>query len=155
MGLDMYLQKHIYVQNWEHNPEKHEVIVKLNGDIRPDIDPKNITYIIEEVGYWRKFNALHNWFVVNCSDDGEDNCKDIYVQYEKLNELIKILQQVKKDHKKAHELLPTKDGFFFGDTDYDDYYFSEVTRTLKILNKLKKSLGKKYDYPTIIYKASW
>lgn len=151
----MYLDKKIYVLNWGHSPEKHEIIVKFNNEIRKDINSANIKYIIEEVGYWRKFNALHNWFVINCSDTGEDDCKDIYLFENNIKDLIKILKTIDKDNSKAEELLPTKSGFFFGGTEYDDFYFSEIKRTLKILTDLKKVIGKKTGYPQLIYHASW
>ena len=35
------------------------------------------------VGYWRKANAIHGWFVRELAD-GEDNCQDIYVPTEAL-----------------------------------------------------------------------
>ena len=64
MGLDMYLSKKTYVKRWDHNrpEEQHEVTVRLGGVARKDIDPKKISYIEEEVGYWRKANQIHKWF---------------------------------------------------------------------------------------------
>ena len=35
-------------------------------------------------------------------------------------------EEVLNDHSRAKELLPTVGGFFFGDTDYDEYYFKNV-----------------------------
>lgn len=126
MGLDMYLEKRTYVKNWEHNgPEgQHQITVKKGGKPHPHIKPKRISYIIEEVGYWRKFNALHNWFVKNVQN-GEDNCQPHYVSKDKMQELIKVLQKVIKDKTKAKQELPTTSGFFFGSTEYDEYYFEE------------------------------
>ena len=31
-----------------------------------------VCYIEESVGYWRKANAIHNWFVANCDKRGVD-----------------------------------------------------------------------------------
>ena len=90
MGLDMYFYKKTYVKNWDHAKDrKHEVSVKLNGEPHPAINPENVTYIQEEVGYWRKANHIHAWFVDNCQD-GEDNCQESYVDLEKMKELLQI-----------------------------------------------------------------
>ena len=34
MGLDQYLSKKSYVQNWEHNQKKHEIKVNFDGILR-------------------------------------------------------------------------------------------------------------------------
>ena len=61
MGLDMYLYKKSYVKNWQHmKPESlHKITIKKGGKVRKDIKTDRITYIIEEVAYWRKANAIH------------------------------------------------------------------------------------------------
>ena len=41
---------------------------------------------IREVGYWRKANAIHGWFVRECAD-GVDECQEIVVPKMKLMEL--------------------------------------------------------------------
>jgi hypothetical protein len=49
-------------------------------------------------------------------------------------------------------LLPTADGFFFGSTDYDEYYWSEIEETAKGLEKVLKLDTDKWDF---YYRASW
>ena len=68
MGLDMTLSKKTYVQNWDFHKEKekHTISIKKGGKVRKDIKSKRISYIVEEVMYWRKANAIHSWFVENC-----------------------------------------------------------------------------------------
>jgi len=154
MGLDMYLNKKSYVKNWNHQTpeEKHKVTVKKAGKVRKDIKPERISYITEQVGYWRKFNALHNWFVNNCQD-GKDDCQESYVSTEKLKELLESLKAVVADKGSANEVLPSRGGFFFGGTDYDEYYFKEVKETIKLLEGLlKESEGVECDF---YYQASW
>lgn len=89
MGLDMYLSKKHYVKNWDHQPkEEHvKVTVKQNGKKYPYIDANNITYIQEGVGYWRKANQIHQWFVDNCQN-GVDECQEAWVDPEQLRELL-------------------------------------------------------------------
>ena len=64
MGLDMYLSKRAYVKQWnfQKDEEKHKVTVKFGGKSRRDIKPRRVSYVMEEFGYWRKANRIHNWF---------------------------------------------------------------------------------------------
>jgi hypothetical protein len=152
MGLDMYLEKKNYVKNWDYmSPEElHKITVKKGGKIRKDIKPKRISHIVEEVGYWRKFNALHDWFVRTCQD-GVDDCKEYYVDPTVLKQLLDILKKIKANKKLAPELLPTAQGFFFGGTDYDEYYFDQVKETISLLEKLLKENPNGEFY----YTSSW
>jgi hypothetical protein len=166
MGLDHYLYKKTYVKNWAHmsTEELHNITVKLGGKKRKDIKPERITTIVETVAQWRKFNSLHKWFLDNCQD-GEDNCKEHYVQNKKLVELLELLKQViqlkpsedeelsNENIEKLNELFPTHSGFFFGGTEYDEYYFSDVENTINILEELfKEDPDGENDY---YYDSSW
>jgi hypothetical protein len=152
MGLDQYLYKKTYVKNWDHMKpeEQHEVIVKRGGEVLHDIKPERIGNVTEDVCKWRKFNALHKWFVENCQN-GEDDCREYYVSREQLTELLEILNKVKEfkndpTNKELENLLPTTSGFFFGGTAYDEYYFDEVERTIEMLSELLKEEGGDYYY---------
>jgi hypothetical protein len=151
MGLDMYLYKKTYVRQWSHNkPEdQFQVLVNRGGKIYDNIKPERVSYITEEVGYWRKFNALHNWFVTECAD-GVDECQEIWIYRDKLEQLQEILHKIQLNNDLADELLPTTDGFFFGGTEYDEYYFEQVSETLELVEQLLSE-------PTgdIYYRASW
>ena len=85
MGLDMYLEKHTYVKNWDYmgDDQRHKITVKRAGKPRAGIRPDRISKIVEEVAYWRKANAIHTWFVKNVQD-GKDDCGTYYVSAEKL-----------------------------------------------------------------------
>lgn len=95
MGLDMYLNRRSYVENWDHMKAEylHEITIKRGGKIREDIDPKRISYIEEQVAYWRKANSIHNWFVEHVQD-GEDDCGTYNVSTEQLKELVDACNQV-------------------------------------------------------------
>ena len=95
MGLDMYLYRKTYVQNWDHMgpSERHTIEVKRGGAPRADIKPERIVYIIEQVAYWRKANAIHNWFVSHVQK-GQDDCQESYVTKQKLCELLADCKQV-------------------------------------------------------------
>jgi hypothetical protein len=40
-----------------------------------------------------------------------------------------------KDPTVASELLPTESGFFFGNTDYNEYYYRDLLDTKKIIEE--------------------
>jgi hypothetical protein len=52
----------------------------------------------------------------------------------------------------AEELLPTRSGFFFGGTDYDYWYYTDLIRTADLL---KKELAAVPNQQVWFYYASW
>ena len=152
MGLDMYLSKETYAKNWDFQKpeEKHEVIVKKGGEVLDTIKSERITYIVEEIGYWRKANAIHNWFVKNVQG-GVDECQRSYVSLEKIKELLEVVEKVLADNSLAPTLLPTQSGFFFGPTHYDEWYFKDLEDTKVILEDALTSK----PITSIYYQSSW
>ena len=60
------------------------------------------------------------------------------------------------DKSVAEDLLPTTSGFFFGSTDYDEYYMQDILDTIKILEPiLKLEVPKGFYSPDYTYRASW
>ena len=152
MGLDMYLYKKNYIRTDEFYKEevRNEVIVKTGGEIDTKIKPERVKFVVEEVGYWRKANQIHNWFVENVQN-GIDECQTSYVSREKLEELLELCKQVRDDHSKAEELLPSASGFFFGGTEYDEWYFKDISNTIGYLTEiLEDELADEFEY-----NASW
>lgn len=150
MGLDMYLYKKTYVKYWEHNgDDNYEITITKNG--KPvDIDTKNISYLVEQVGYWRKANQVHQWFVENVQE-GNDNCGSYYVSRENLLELLDMCNQVLEKKELAEELLPSQGGFFFGGTDYNEWYFEQLEETKKII---ESCLSDEHAHD-FMYSSSW
>ena len=109
MGLDMYLQR---------KPRKDE-----------DVD-------VVDLGYWRKANAIHAYFTRDL-EDGEDNMRKVPVKRKDLVDLkercIKILAG---GPDVAKELLPTASGFFWGPTDYGEWYLKDIQDTLDIVSEV-------------------
>jgi hypothetical protein len=160
MGLDMYMSKKTYVKQWSHNkPEdQFNVDIKKGGEPFSPIKKERVSYVVEEVAYWRKFNALHNWFVNKCAD-GVDECQPIYVSEEMMKELLETLHKVKEVYdsnppdkeEQLDDIFPTSSGFFFGGTEYDEYYIQEVNETIELIeNLLEEEGGDDYEY-----QASW
>jgi hypothetical protein len=155
MGLDMYLEKKHYVGNKYRKPEQQvRVIVPENQEgITFAVDPiknERISEITEQVGYWRKANSIHGWFVEHVQN-GNDDCKEYYVSDEDLTKLLETVRAVQADHSKAAELLPSTDGFFFGGTDYDNDYFQDLKDTEAIINAVLAEGGS----ASIYYSSSW
>ena len=146
MGLDMYLDKRTYVKQWEHIDEAKQYKVEVTRGGEPtNIDPKKVKYIIEEAGYWRKANAIHKWFVDNCQD-GVDDCRDAYVGFDDLQALLDLCRIVIIDKSKAEQLLPSTSGFFFGNTEYDEWYYNDIQNTIEILEKAVEDKDGEYYY---------
>lgn len=130
MGLDMYL----YGVKQEF--EKHDYNI---GGYKEST----------EIGYWRKANAIHRWFVENCQG-GEDNCATYGVSHEELKELKRVCEKVLQKPEEAEDLLPTQSGFFFGPTEYDEWYVQDLKDTIEIIDW---ALAQKFDY--FEYHSSW
>ena len=187
MGLDMYLYKKTYVKNWEHTAKelKHSFSVKIGGKVRKDIKPERIAYITEEVAYWRKFNALHGWFVEQCAS-GIDECQEIYIGREKMEELLKVLKQVsellnnsklvvkvlknwnEQDYEvktfdcedEVKDIFSPTQGFFFGSDCIDEYFKSDVEDTIETIDGLLKETENEDEVKGLYsgdfyYRASW
>jgi hypothetical protein len=150
MGLDMYLEKRTYVRQWEHQTPEEQYNVEVTKGGKPvKIDPKRVTYVIEEVGYWRKQNQIHQWFVENVQN-GEDNCAEYCVSKGQLEDLLEICKKILNDNSLAEELLPTASGFFFGGTEYDEWYFDGIQNTIEILEGVLSDTTADY-----YYSSSW
>jgi hypothetical protein len=162
MGLDMYLSASKYLGGWEHSSQEEKdafdkVVKALAIEGGPSDHSPSITVDVT-VGYWRKANAIHNWFVQN-AQDGVDNCEKAYVSREKLVELLKTCQKVlkakgKKDAKeKVLSILPPQGGFFFGSTDVDDDYWDDIKLTISQIENILNN--KKFENFEFYYQASW
>lgn len=163
--------------NWAKTPE-------YGGDSLTKIRPERIKYISEEVAYWRKANQIHKWFVDNAqagNDNcephrvGRDQLQKLLDTVNKvLNSLeltegeivngyrfkdgkqIPILQEGKiiKDPSIAQELLPSDSGFFFGSTEYDEFYCDDLKYTKEKLEEVLKEVDED-DWAEFEYQSSW
>lgn len=159
MGLDMYLER-CDRKVWGYKNLDVDEVKSENPDLYNELKPyivqrgKHFHWgsLFEEVGYWRKANAIHRWFVENIQD-GVDDCGKYEVEKEKLEELLAYCKEVLEDHSKAEELLPSQCGFFFGSTEYDEWYFEDIKDTIKILEKVLEETD--FDRQMITYQSSW
>ena len=145
----MFLTKNIYVgAEYEHRNVKIDIDLSIDGR-KVDIDLGKVSEISVRVGYWRKANAIHRWFVENVQG-GEDECQKHYVSNEQLEQLRKDCVEVLAHKDKRGTILPTGQGFFFGGTEYDEYYFQDIEDTLEILDGLENDQD-----GSIYYQSSW
>lgn len=112
-----------------------------------------------EVAYWRKANAIHKWFVDNVQE-GKDDCGQYLVSRDALITLREACIQVLYDKQMhdgtiglAEKLLPTQSGFFFGGTDYDDWYYENAEFTIESINKILEDPD--FDQLEVYYSSSW
>lgn len=137
----------------------------------------------EEVGYWRKADQIHNWFVENVQN-GADDCDFYECTEEDLGKLLEICMTVKngitmvpgkihvgttyfkgtvtenyedgmviEDTSIAEELLPTCAGFFFGSTDYDESYLEDIDHTIDVLQNVLATTD--FEKEMICYHSNW
>lgn len=136
MGLDQYLyaKKHVsgYRSDGDEETIKYkEIISSVDGlDIADKRNP--LAYVSFCVGYWRKCNAIHNWLVENIQD-GKDDCGEYHFGKSTIGELLNICKRVLANKESANKELPTVDGFFFGSTNYDEFYYQDIEETVVIL----------------------
>jgi hypothetical protein len=165
MGLDMYLsaRKHINKINWEkldHNsdskyseatePQWTDVVNAAGVATLVDVESIYGVDVSVNVAYWRKSNQIHNWFVINVQR-GEDDCGEYYVSHNKLKELVNTctLAITNKDP----NLLPPREGFFFGSTDVDEYYWADIMDTITQLQPILDRPD--FENLSFYYQSSW
>jgi hypothetical protein len=148
MGLDMYLNAKRYVSEYTDK----ELSEKVNS---LDFGQKQmkINEVSAEAMYWRKANAIHSWFVRECQV-GVDECQETHVPIVKLVELRDLCRTVLANRKKAAKFLPTSSGFFFGDIEYDEWYFNHIERTEKELTEIVEDEELATNW-TFYYQSSW
>lgn len=157
MGLDMFLFGKRYVSSidWSKEPtddgftkaQQYTDIVKA-ADVESLATDDAGLYIQFSVGYWRKANAIHGWFVENVQE-GRDDCNEYPVERTDLNKLRTLCKAAIAN--KDHGDLPPVSGFFFGSNEVDDWYWGKLESTVEILDRV-------LSYPDDIrfyYQSSW
>lgn len=163
MGLDMYFyaRKTTYKSFAEWDPSckvdktNYPEDLKVFSDYIYDRNFKSVeTKVDYQIGYFRKFNALHA-YIVRTFANGKDNCQDIFLSQEAVVKIKAALDSVLEPatEEKAKEVLPTQSGFFFGDISYDEYYFEDVREAAALMQNFLDHFD--FDTYELIYRASW
>jgi len=129
MGLDMYLTAKKYLSS--HRQEEKPLRTKIAEELGVTAyQAKEVSF---DVMYWRKANAIHDWFVKNCQD-GSDDCKEYLVDSAKLDDLVELCNEALINRDSG--LLEPVSGFFFGSTEKDEWYWQSLTETRDRLSEL-------------------
>lgn len=164
MGLDMYLTKHTYIgAEYEHNGIEGKIDLTAKG--QPiTINLNRVQSIVEKVGYWRKSNQIHNWFVQNIQD-GEDDCREYRVSREQFQSLLDDINTVlnskgtPEEEGAIEDLLPTASGCFFGSTEIDEWYWNDLEDSKNLIEKILVEMDEdeknEHLWISYHYQSSW
>lgn len=154
MGLDMYFTGKRRVSSYSE-PDKtisnkiqnefSELVPFISNSCYPVVNE-----ISAELMYWRKANAIHNWFV-NHVQDGFDDCKPYAVSRTQLTELKEVCEKVLGWRELATDLIPPTAGFFFGSTEIDEFYWKNLEKTAEAVTRILALP----DSWTFEYQSSW
>ena len=139
--------------------------------------------VAEGVAYWRKANSIHRWFVDNCGggvdecqlmEISKDNLEELLDIAQRVKDSCVLVDgkicngytfkdgkevpnmvdgKYIKDTSVAEELLPTSSGFFFGGTNYDQWYLEDIDDTIKQIKSILETTD--FDNEYVLYQASW
>lgn len=150
MGLDMFLTARRYISKYSEPEIANNIQSAVSNNIF--IPPGTIVNSVKiEVGYWRKANAIHKWFVDNVQN-GVDECQETHVTKKDLIELRNLCDMIIKGEGRPEALLPTTSGFFFGSTEYNEMYMEDIRDTIKIIDRALELNEFEWD---IYYQSSW
>lgn len=125
MGLDMYIL--------ERNPRPNE------ADI--------------EIAYFRKFNALHNYFEREFDAGNLDDTPITLDIADTLKAKADTILEREGEADVAEAVLPISYGLFFGSDEYDDYYYSCVRDMQRAAFKLTNILSQPDNQRQFYYHA--
>lgn len=189
MGLDMYLYAEKHFSNSSEDfvakfPEyakeraQYEATMSASGMFDLPTPEYGGVTVSKCVGYWRKANAIHGWFIRNLAN-GQDNCQRIRVSTEDLialreacNKALSMVtsppsveRYVSQEVEKAElveagvdvldtlDLEPTE-GFFFGSDEKDEWYYECATYTRDLIDSLLALVANDSGYE-FYYQSSW
>lgn len=172
MGLDLYLYRQRYVRGDKAKKVKELVGEKAEGSVS----------VKTNVAYWRKANAIHRFFYdftgededtreiyipYECLEELLKRCKEIKSKVKLIDGKVSAGYTYKdgkrvdmwedgkviKDSSLCEELLPTQEGFFFGDTDYNECYMDDINDTIEQLEQIMADDDRATD--DYYYYGSW
>lgn len=132
MGLDMYLNRSYFKYR------KADGTFSTNwDDCKIDMYGRsNRVTFSEMVGYWRKANHIHKWFVDNVQK-GKDDCNEYYVSIQKLHQLRDTCFDILSKLHGVEIRVPKKDVEKFKDANTKFYGNSKIQRIIIDVNNLE------------------
>ena len=134
--------KDLYYEALYQNNPKSEIYKKHMQELLGSWDHSDI--------WWgRKENHIHQWV---CTATSIHDTNHDYVVINP-NILLSDVGVALSNRELAPKIMPTRSGFFFGPTDYDDYYFDSLAALYDVLAD-DKDLGY-FDTHSYFYWSSW
>jgi hypothetical protein len=150
MGLDQAIRK--------MTPETAQKVREWQSKDWEDLDKREENEIpeeeyrrIEEVWVGRKENHIHR-AVEEITGETIENCDYLFLTKRHVELLVSKLNAVSADHTRAAELLPPQDGFFFGGTDINEWYFRDIEEELEAFEDILEGWDENAEYA---YWAWW
>lgn len=176
----MYLSKKTYVKKWSHQkPEEVFDVTVTRGDSSYSIDSSRVSYVTEELMYWRKANQIHGWFCSNCTEIQDEvlysvTLTNLEVLLETCKSVLQVIETSPKKIKQVvggwkdgeqymidveeynneliEKILPPTQGFFYGSSNIDEYYKEAIVFTIEFLEKELPNCNEDHEFE---YHASW
>lgn len=166
--LNSLLKSHqvndIYTINPEYSTVELEPVVNIDGY---NTNNYELFHVSDTERYYCKANQIQNYFEERFYEDGNDCDSDEYdnvvtkIDDLTIDDIIARINNIESNKETAKEEFPTTEGFFYGSTEYDEFYFeknnefkSDLIELQKIRNEINEKL-KNTDYHAIITYSSW
>lgn len=107
----------------------------------------------QTISEWRKANQLRAWFVRRALLNPNEEV-EVVLNKADIIQLRNDIQTVLHNPEQAPKMLPTQAGFFFGSTDYDEYYFATLAGTHGVLERILVAMDKGV-LETVTYSEWW
>ena len=151
MGLDMYLYAEKSISSYDYETvdgemsrrgnDMYDKVIESAGMSSLPASQYGSVKVSKCVGYWRKANAIHGWFIRECAN-GVDECQDIYVSKENLIRLRDLCVNALSDRDKA---TPSEDRTTLINIT-DDISFSDEITSRILAERDKTSVLTHADY---------
>jgi hypothetical protein len=159
MGLDMYLYKQIkgednkidVVAYWRKANQVHNWFVTNVQNGVDNCEPHPVT----EQDIVKLLNICNQ--ILELDINYEEQMTEIGVSFkdgkrEPIMDFVKVIDN-EEVVETMHNLLPTAEGFFFGSTDYDEWYIEDIKSTAEQLNHVLEETDFKTE--ELFYNSSW
>ena len=155
----------IYTINPEHPTIKLNQVVNIDGY---NTDNYELFHVNDAKRYYWKANQIQNYFEERFYENGNDCDSDEYnnvvtkIDDLTINDIIARINNIESSKETAKKEFPTTEGFFYGPTEYDEFYFeknnefkSDLIELQKIRNEINEKIKNTNYHAIITYKSWW